>query len=196
MKMQSEEELEILAGYLSQIGEEIESYKTFEKISNGLYRGEKQLDDYFGDRKRLQIEFDDDNCTIERISTSTTEFESRTGNLLQQIFLNINTDKFIKEKDKIIWEQAEAREMANSNDYFTSGFTTYDINSEQYMSYTIRKYHSNRVVNSKNIYPTLQKTKVAELKDDTPFPNIAEYYFETLTKSGDTDRNESRKKSM
>ena len=78
---------------------------------------------------------------------------------------------------------------------FTIGFTTNDINSEQYMSYTIGKYYADRVVNSKNSDPTFQETKVAELKDNTLFTNIAEYDFETLAKSGDTDRNQSSKKS-
>lgn len=196
MKNISEKELEVLMGYLSQIGEEIETYTTFEKISDGLYRGGTQIDYCLGDRKRLQVKFDEDNCTIERISTSTTEYENKTGYLAKQIDLNINTDKFTKEKDKIIWEQTKACENAITNEDFISGFTTYDINSDEYMSYTIGGYTSNHVVNSKNSDPISHKTKFAELKDSTLFTNIAEYDFETLAKSGDTDRNQASKKSM
>lgn len=36
MKNISEKELEVLMGYFSQVGEEIETYTRFEKISDGL----------------------------------------------------------------------------------------------------------------------------------------------------------------
>lgn len=130
---------------------------------------------------------------MERISTSTTEFENKTGYLAQEIDLNIDTDKFTKDKDKIIWKKTKSMEKAITDEDFTSGFTTNDINSEQYMSYTIGKYYADRVVNSKNSDPTFQETKVAELKDNTLFTNIAEYDCETFAKSGDTDRNQSSK---
>lgn len=101
---------------------------------------------------------------MERISTSTTEFKNKNGYLAQEIDLNINTDKFTKDKDKIIWKKTKSMEKAITDEDFTSGFTTNDINSEQYMSYTIGKYYADRVVNSKNSDPTFQETKVAELK--------------------------------
>ena len=53
----SMEELEVLMSYFEKLGEDISKFIKLEKITDGLYRGETETDYYFGDTKRVEINF-------------------------------------------------------------------------------------------------------------------------------------------
>lgn len=192
----SMEELEVLMSYFEKLGEDISKFIKLEKITEGLYRGETETDYYFGDTKRVEIKFFNNNncCAIERISRDTLENENKSGNMQENITVVIKSDIFVKENDNVIWTSYCGDEVFTSNDIVYSGYATYDINDDNYIAFKSNGY-SRSHMDSKHITISSQEVKVAKLNAETLFTDISDCDFKSLTNSN-TSVNEKLSKKL
>ncbi len=191
----SMEELEVLMSYFEKTGEDISKFIKLEKITDGLYRGETETDYYFGDTKRVEIKFFNNNncCAIERISRDTLENENKSGNMEENITVEIKSDIFVKENDNVIWTSYRGDEVFTSNDIVYSGYATYDINNDDYIAFKTDGYPRSHM-DSKHITISSQEVKVAKLNAETLFTDISDCDFKSLTNSNTAVNEKSSKK--
>ena len=191
----SMEELEVLMSYFEKLGEDISEYIILEKINDGLYRGETETDYYYGDTKRIEIKFSNNNnyCTIERISRYTFENETKSCNMQENITVEIKSDIFVKKGDNVSWTSYCGDEIFISNDIIYSGYATYDINDDNYIAFKTNGC-SCSPFDSKHMTISSQEVKVAKLNDETLFADISDCNFKLLTNSNDSVNDKSSKK--
>ena len=191
----SMEELEVLMSYFEKMGEDISKFIKLEKITDGLYRGETETDYYFGDTKRVEIKFFNNNncCAIERISRDTLENENKSGNMENNITVEIKSDIFVKENDNVIWTSYRGDEVFTSNDIVYSGYATHDINNDDYIAFKTDGYPRSHM-DSKHITISSQEVKVAKLNAETLFTDISDCDFKSLTNSNTAVNEKSSKK--
>ena len=191
----SMEELEVLMSYFEKMGEDISKFIKLEKITDGLYRGETETDYYFGDTKRVEIKFFNNNncCAIERISRDTLENENKSGNMEENITVEIKSDIFVKENDNVIWTSYRGDEVFTSNDIVYSGYATHDINNDDYIAFKTDGYPRSHI-DPKHITISSQEVKVAKLNAETLFTDISDCDFKSLTNSNTAVNEKSSKK--
>ena len=191
----SMEELEVLMSYFEKLGEDISKFIKLEKITDGLYRGETETDYYYGDTKRVEIKFFNNNncCAIERISRDTLENENKSGNMEENITVEIKSDIFVKENDNVILTSYRGDELFTSNDIVYSGYATHDINNDDYIAFKTDGYPRSHM-DSKHITISSQEVKVAKLNAETLFTDISDCDFKSLTNSNTAVNEKSSKK--
>ena len=189
------EELEVLMSYFEKLGEDISKFIKLEKITDGLYRGETETDYYYGDTKRIEIKFSNNNncCTIERISRYTFENETKSCNMQENITVEIKSDIFVKKGDNVSWTSYCGDEIFISNDIIYSGYATYDINNDNYIAFKTNGC-SCSPFDSKHMTISSQEVKVSKLNAKTLFTDISNCDFKSLTNSNTAVNEKSSKK--
>ena len=192
----TEQEIEVLMSYFEKIGKNVEDIKDVKKISEGLYRGESSVESEFLDKERVEVNFSDNACSIDRISTFTYEEEGKDENMEKKIRVSLTSDKFTKESDNILWTTSTISSIAGDNDNLKSGFMTDDINSNDYMTFVSDHYVDKELMDTSHKVLEEDTTKIAPSTSSTLFTDISSCDFKTISISNSNITEETTSKTI